>query len=369
VNHDFANLRVALVHDWLNGMRGGERVLEHFCALFPKADLFTLIHEPSRLSPTIRRMNVTESPFGRLPGVRKHYRFLLPLMPAFINRLPTADYDLVLSTSHCVAKAAPPPRRGAHLSYVFSPMRYVWDHFPDYLGSSAVKNAGLRAIRPFMQRWDRRTCDRVDAFAADSNHIARKIRDFWGREAVTIYPPVELDRFFPDGGPPDDYFLVVAAMVPYKKIHRAIEAARLGKHRLVIVGGGPEEKRLRGMAGPGIEFAGKVSDADLPRYYQRCRALLYPGVEDFGITALEAQACGRPVIALGEGGAAETVRDGVTGALFHSPTAKSLARAMSNHEDTRYDAAEIRRWAETFSPAAFRESLLRWIQEETKFTW
>lgn len=350
-------------------MRGGERVLEHFCALFPHADLFTLLYEPSKVSRTIRRMNVIESPFARIPKARRHYRHLLPLMPSFIKALPTPDYDLVLSTSHCVAKGARPPARGAHLSYVFSPMRYVWDHFPDYLGESVLKNTGLRVLRPFMQRWDRESCSRVDAFACDSDHIGRKIRDFWGREAVTIYPPVELDRFQPDGQPPDDYFLVVAAMVPYKKIHRAIEGARLAKKRLVIVGGGPEEARLRRLAGPEVEFAGKVSDADLPRYYQRCRALLYPGVEDFGITSLEAQACGRPVIALGIGGAAETVKDGVTGVHFQEPTAKSLARAMRSHDDTRYDGREIRRWAESFSPAAFRASLLQWIENETRFTW
>jgi len=364
-----AGLRVALVHDWLNGMRGGERVLEHFCALFPNADLFTLLLDRPRLSPAIARMNIVESPFARLPQARRRYRHYLPLMPAYIKRLPTADYDLVLSTSHCVAKAAPRPRRGLHLSYVFSPMRYVWDHFADYLGKNQLQNAGLRALRPIMQRWDRRSAARVDSFAADSSHIAAKIERFWGRSAETIHPAVELDRFVPDGAPPDDYFLVVSAFVPYKRIDRAIRAANLAKARLVVVGGGPEEGALRAIAGPTVEFAGRVPDADLPRYYQRARALLFPAIEDFGITALESMACGRPVLALRGGGVSETVLEGQTGAFFEDPDAKSLARLLRRHEDGTYRTARIRARAEEFSPEAFRRAILDWIEKESRFVW
>jgi glycosyltransferase involved in cell wall biosynthesis len=218
-----------------------------------------------------------------------------------------------------------------------------------------------------MQRWDRRSSQRVDAFAADSRHIARKIEMFWGRQAETIYPHVDVERFVPDGEPPDDFFLVVSALVPYKKIDRAIAAARMAKVKLVIVGDGPERERLEGMGNGQVEFMGWVSDQELPRYYQRARALLYPGTEDFGITALEAQACGRPVLALRSGGATETVADGVSGAFFEEPSAKSLARLLRSHKDDAYDSRAIRRHAEQFSPEAFRSALTDWISKAMRF--
>lgn len=359
--------RVALVHDWLNGMRGGERVLEQLCLLYPEADVHTLIYQPEAVSPTIRDMNVIESPWAQIPGFRTRYRQLLPLLPLAIRQLPTADYDLVISTSHCVAKATPPPRRGLHLSYVFSPMRYVWDHFPDYLGGGVLQDAALRAARRPLQVWDRWSCRDVDGFAADSAHIAAKVRRFWGRSAQVIYPPVELHRFAPDPSPPDEYFLVVSALVPYKRIERAIEACRIAKCRLRIVGSGPEEPRLRALAGPETEFLGPLPDAALPPLYARCQALLFPATEDFGITALEAMAAGRPVIAYAEGGVMETVLDGVTGRFFHEPSAEALAREIKDHHLHAYDAGMIRRRAEEFSPERFRANVARWIDQETRF--
>lgn len=361
------DLRVAIVHDWLNGMRGGEKVLEQFCQLFPDADLFTLLYEPDRVSPLIRSMNVVESSFARLPGARRHYRSLLPLMPAFVSRLPTAGYDLVLSTSHCVAKGARRPVAGKHLSYVFSPMRYVWDHFGDYLGGGLVRDTGLRLVRPWMQRWDRASCRGVDAFAADSHHIAGKIRRFWGRRARVIHPPVDLELFSPDHQPPGDYFVVVSALVPYKKVGRAIEAARLAQVRLKVIGDGPERARLEERADKRfIEFLGWVSDEELAHHYRRARALLFPGVEDFGITSLEAQASGRPVLALRDGGVMETVIEGKTGAFFDRPTAKSLARLIRNHNDSAYEPEAIRNHASTFSPGTFQTKVLRWIEGKVR---
>ncbi len=359
--------RVALVHDWLTGMRGGERVLEQFCRLFPKADLHTLIYNREAVSSTIRSMRVVESPFGRLPGARQAYRSLLPVLPRFAERLPTGGYDLVLSLSHCVAKAAPRPRHGMHLSYVFSPMRYVWDHFDDYLSTNPIKNVAMRLFRRPLQRWDRESSQRVDSFAADSAHVARKLRRFWSRSARVIHPPVDLQRFTPGDEMPEGFFLVVAALVPYKKVDRAIRAANLTGQRLVVAGTGPEEARLRKMAGRTVQFAGGVTDQELCTLYRRARALIYPGVEDFGITALESQACGRPVLAFAGGGALETVVNGVTGRFFTRATAKSLARLMDSHQDSAYDPKAIRRHAETFSPEAFRAAAVDWIREEARF--
>lgn len=364
-----ATARVALVHDWLTGMRGGERVLEHLCALFPKADLHTLLYRPERMSPAIRNMRVIESSFARLPRAMDNYRYYLRAMPHFINRIPSDNYDLVISTSHCVAKGTRRPRRGMHLSYVFSPMRYVWDHFEDYLGESRWKNLGLAALRGPMQRWDRASCREVDSFAADSAHIARKIGEFWGREARVIYPPVELDRFQPADSPPEDFFLVVSALVPYKKIDRAIEAANEAEVPLVVIGSGPEEARLRRLAGPTVRFMGHVPDSQLAEWYRRARALFFPGIEDFGITALEAMACGRPVLALRGGGVAETVVEGQTGAFFEEPTAKSLARLLSGYHHETYKTETIRARAEQFSPEGFRSALTAWINHETRFLW
>jgi glycosyltransferase involved in cell wall biosynthesis len=361
---DFSRLRVALVHDWLNGMRGGERVLEEMCALFPHADLHTLVYEPAKVSPAIRAMKVRAYPGPGAQWLRRHYRRALPLLPALVRRMPTQGYDLVLATSHCVAKAAPPPARGVMAAYVFSPMRYVWDHFEDYLGGGPAQDAALRLLRRPLQRWDRDSSAGIDILAADSAHIAGKLQRFWGRRAEVIHPPVDLGRFRPSGQPPEDFFLVVSALVPYKHVERAITAAKLARVRLVVIGDGPERERLGAMAGDGVTLLGHVPDAELPQWYARCRALLYPGVEDFGITALEAMASGRPVLALGAGGVTETVVEGTTGQFFAEPTAASLAELLGSFEDRRWDPGAIRARAEEFSPLAFRAAVADWIAKE-----
>ncbi len=361
-----AGRRVALVHDWLNGMRGGEKVFEQLCFLFPRADVFTLFYEPKRVSPTIRAMRVNESRWARqFPLTRRHYRKLLPLLPRMVADFPTAKYDLVISTSHCVAKGTPPPRRGVNLGYVFTPMRYVWDRFEDYLGGGAMQDAALWMARRPLQRWDRRSSEEIDSMVADSRYIAGKIHRDWGRVAGVIYPPVELEFFTP--GPReegDDYFLVVSALVPYKRVDRAIEAARIAGKRLVVIGDGPERRRLQEQAGRHIEFRGWVKSDALREAYRRCQALLYPGVEDFGITALEAQACGRPVLALREGGARETIIEGISGDFFDDPTAESLAGMLTNFNPMRYTISEIRAQAECFSPEQFRGEVAKWVLAE-----
>jgi len=362
-----AGLRVALVHDWLVAMRGGEKVFEHLCALFPQADVFTLLCDRARLSEPLRRMNIVESAaMARMPAaMRRNFRALLPLMPRMVESFPTDDYDLVVCTSHCVAKGVRPPKRGALLAYVFTPMRYVWDHFDDYLSGNLLRDAAMHAARGRLQRWDRATAQRIDAIAADSDHIAAKVRAFWGRKATTIRPPADVDFFSPDASPPaSPYFLAVGALVPYKHIDRAVEAAMIAGVRLVVVGDGPERARLAEMAGPKIELRGWVSDDELRRLYRGCRALLYPGIEDFGIAAVEAQACGRPVLALRGGGTVETIAEGTTGDFFDEPDPESLARLLTNFDPTRYSSDACRAQALRFDPASFRRALAAWIQAE-----
>ncbi len=361
------SLRVALVHDWLVSMRGGERVFEHLCEMFPQADVYTLLHEPAALRESIRRMNVIESGFfaSAPAAVRSRYRWFLPLFPRLIEAFPTEKHDLIVSTSHCVAKGVHPPKRGLHASYVFSPMRYVWDHFDDYLSNNSFQNMALRLMRRRLQDWDRRTAQFVDTIAADSAHIGGKVRRFWERRAEVIHPPVDSRYFTPDESvQPENHFLIVSALVPYKRIDRAIEAAELAGRRLVVIGDGPERGRLQSVAGSLVELQGWQPRSKIRDAYRRCQALLYPGCEDFGITALEAQACGRPVLALRQGGAMETVVAGETGEFFNDPTAESLADLLTDFDSSHYSLQACRKQAEGFSEEIFRSRMAGWILRE-----
>ena len=298
-------LKVALVHDWLTGMRGGERVLDCLAQALPKAHLFTLL-KTSRLSPAIERLPLTCSPAQRLPGLKRLYRHYLPLYPWAVGRLDLSGYDLVISTSHCVAKGARPASGALHLSYVFTPMRYIWDLYPVYFGHRGpLTRAVMGGIAPLLRSWDVRTCDRVGVFSCISHHVARRIKRHWGVGAEVIHPPVELGRF--RTGPPGDYYLMVSALAPYKGVELAVRAANQAGFRLKIAGDGQERERLAGLAGPTVEFLGRVGDEEVAELYSGCRAFIFPGEEDFGITPLEALASGKPVAALGRGGVWETV--------------------------------------------------------------
>src|SRR5437868_133420 len=301
--------RVALVHDWLTGMRGGERCLEVFCELFPDADLFTLLHVPGSVSPVIERRRIITSFVQRLPRAADRYRYYLPLFPAAMRAFDFSSYDLVLSSSHAVAKAARRRPGAMHVCYCFTPMRYVWDLYDDYFGDRAPLAARLAmpAVAAALRRWDRRTSARVDRFVAISRFVADRIRRVWQRESDVIHPPVDVGRFAIADDGPADYDLVVSALVPYKRIDLAVAAATRMKRRLLVVGAGPEARTLAAMAGPTVEFLGWREDAEVAQLYARCRSLLFPAMEDFGIVPLEAMAAGRPVVAYGVGGATETV--------------------------------------------------------------
>ncbi len=375
---EWSALRVALVHDWLTGMRGGERCLEVFCELFPKAPLYTLVHVPGSVSPVIERRRIVTSFVQRLPGAATRYRHYLPLFPAAIRSFDLEGYDLVLSLSHCVAKGARAARGALHLSYCFTPMRYVWDLYDDYFGTRAPWAARLAMppVAAALRRWDRRT-DNVHGFATISRHIAERIRRVWGRDAQVIHPPVDVGRFAIafEADRAADYYLVVSALVPYKRVDLAVEAAnRLGR-RLVVVGTGPEERRLRALAGPTVEFLGWRPDAEVAALYARCRAVLFPAVEDYGIVPLEAAAAGRPTLALGRGGVLETMvgldaagseREAPTAVFFAEQTVEAVAGAIRRFEaaQTRFDPHALRAHATRFDVERFRRRAVEWIDAQ-----
>jgi glycosyltransferase involved in cell wall biosynthesis len=362
-------MRVALVHDWLTGMRGGERCLEVFCELFPDADLYTLLHVPGSVSPPIERRRIVTSFIDGLPGAGSRYRSYLPLFPAAVRRFDLRGYDLVLSSSHAVAKGVRVPKGALHVCYCFTPMRYVWDLYGHYFGPRA--GAFTRTVMPglaaWLRRWDRRTAARVHHFVAISSFIADRIARAYGRVADVIHPPVDVTRFRVEEGPAD-YYLVVSALTPYKRVDLAVEAATRLCRRLVVVGTGSEEQHLRAVAGPSVQFLGWQGDTAVADLLAGCRALLFPPLEDFGIAPLEAMASGRPVIAYGAGGALETVvppggADPPTGLFWAPQTAEALMAAIVRLEAGAddFDPKALRRHAEAFDRPRFRERIDRYL--------
>ncbi len=364
-------MRVALVHDWLVSMRGGERVLEAFCELFPDADLFTLVHQPGACSETIERMRIRTSFIDRLPMARERYRHMLPLFPFAIEAFDFNGYDLVLSSSHCVAKGVITPPGAVHVSYVHTPMRYLWDQYGEYFGpgrAGALTRLGARAFATPLRVWDEASANRVDVYVSNSHHVAARVQKRYRRASEVVHPPVDVERFrvLPPGEV-EDFYLMVSALVPYKRVDVAIEAFRRTGRRLRIVGAGPEEKRLKALAGGAVEFLGRRSDEEVAELFSRCRALVFPGEEDAGITPLEAQASGRPVLALGRGGALETVvglSDGAgtrapTGVFFPEPTVGALSGAIERLEKNLplFDPIVARQNAQRFDRANFKRRM------------
>lgn len=354
---------IALVHDWLTGMRGGEKALEVICERFPTAELFTLVHVPGSVSQIIEARRIHTSFVQRLPGVRRYYRHCLPLFPTAVEQFDLDRFDLVLSVSHCVAKSVIRAPRARHLCYCLTPMRYAWDQFDAYFGPDRVGVVGSRVLRPVMAhlaRWDRSTQGRVDRYVAISQYVAGRIGRYYNRHATVVYPPVDTDFFQPDDrmdATPQPFALIVSALVPYKRIEVAIDAcARVGIP-LKIVGEGPERAALEQAARGHVEFLGRVSDDDVRDLYRRAAVVLLPGEEDFGIVPLEAQACGRPVVALGRGGACETVVPGETGELVEESGPQAFADGLSTALGRRYDRARIRAHAERFGRARFGDEI------------
>lgn len=356
--------RVAVVHDWLTGMRGGESVLEAILELYPSAEIFTLILDREKISEKIVRHKIHTSGLQNIPGAVSNYRHLLPLMPKAIESFDLSGFDLILSSSHCVAKGIRKSESATHVSYVHSPMRYIWDRFEDYFGSGRASlpvRIAANVMRGKLQKWDRRTSkkENIDLILANSRFIADRILEFWGRESRVVNPFVELPRFAAPRSP-GDFYLVFGAFAPYKRVDLAIEAFRKLHLPLVVAGGGQDAEKIRELVkGTKIELLPNPSNEEVEKLFSQCRALVFPGIEDFGITPLEAMAAGSPVVAIDGGGARETVTE-ETGVFFREQTVESLSSAVLKLErgDVKVTEAACRRRAADFSKTRFQREFL-----------
>jgi glycosyltransferase involved in cell wall biosynthesis len=358
-------MRCAIVHYWLVGMRGGEKVVEALCRLLPQADIFTLFYDPGRVSPLIRAHRVTAS---FLNPFKRHYRALLPLMPLALEHFDLREYDLVISSESGPAKGVIVPSGTRHICYCHTPMRYLWDLYPAYLNEwthSGVKRITMAVLANYLRLWDYAAAARVDHFVANSGNVQRRIWKTYRREAQVVYPPVDVANFY--FAAPDDYYLIVSELTAYKRISDAVRSFSDTRRRLKVIGSGPEYKTLRSMAGPTVEFLGRVSDLELRDLYARCRAVLLPGEEDFGIVPVEALASGKPVIALGRGGVLESIpaENPRAGFFYSEPGHQPLSSAVDEFErdEPSISHAALQRLAKRFSEERFQAEMSRIIYE------
>ncbi|MDJ0919683.1 MAG: glycosyltransferase [Henriciella sp.] len=354
-------MRVALIHYWLRSMRGGERVLEAFSEMFPDADIFTHIVQRDQLSDQLNRHDIKTTFISKMPFANRHYQKYLPFMPRALEELDLSDYDLVISSESGPAKGVIVRPDAFHLCYCHSPMRYIWDLYPHYLNASGfLARQVFPGIAHRLRTWDVSTAARVDQFVANSSFVRQRINKYYRRDSEVVFPPVAVDEFEAaavDG--PGDYYLAAGELVGYKRFDLVVEAfTKLGKP-LVVVGEGEQAKQLKKVAGDTITFADRVSFSELKQRFGACKALVFPGEEDFGMVPVEVMAAGRPVIAYGRGGALDTVVDGKTGLLFHEQTVEALIAAIETFETMRFDKQEIQTHARQFGPDPFKTKIRR----------
>lgn len=360
-------MKIALVQDWLTGMRGGEKVLEKLCGMFPDAPVYTMVHVPGSVSDIIEDREIRKSLLNYIPLGKKYYRYFLPVMPLLVEGLNVKQCHLVVSTSHCVAKNVKPGKQGVHICYCHTPMRYIWDMFNDYFSprKSLPVYLTMKLFRPLLKYVDVKTAGNVDYFIANSRTVKHRINKYYKRQSEVIYPPVETGYYTP-GEEKEDFYLIVSSLVPYKKVDIAVKAFNKNGKKLKIIGSGPEEKYLRKIAKSNISFEGWASRENLRENYRKAKALIFPGKEDFGIVPVEAMACSTPVIAYNRGGATETVVDNITGIFFNSQCADSLNRAVEKFESMEFNKHDIRAQAEKFSSNIFMKKIKKFLKDKTR---
>ncbi len=351
-------MKVAVIHDWLTGIRGGEKVLEQILLLFPESDIFTLICDKEKIPPEIKRHSITASFLQHIPGIMKSYRNFLPFFPAAIESFNLKGYDLIVSSSHCAAKSVKKPEGAVHFCYCHTPMRYAWDQFPNYFSperNGKLKYAIISAIMPFLKEWDKKTSSRVDYYMANSSAVKGRIRDYYARESEVVCPPVNTD-FYTPGGVKEDFYLMVSAMTEYKKVDYAVDIFnRLPDKKLLIIGGGPLLDGIRKKAAANIDVAGYRTDVEIRDAYRKAKAFIFPGEEDFGITMAESLACGTPVLAFNKGGALDIVTEGLTGE-FYDGTSGDFIKTLEKMNGKRYDVEKMRASALRFSIDNFKHN-------------
>ncbi len=383
MNQALQKKRIAIVCDWLTNMGGAEKVILSLHRLFPEAPIFTTLFDKKRVQG-FENAEIHASFLQKIPFAKAHHQLMLGWMPMAVESLNLNDFDIVISSSHSVAKGIITKPETVHICYCHTPMRYAWEPWElEYRlsGFPKILHSRIRKRMHEIRIWDRLSADRVDHFIANSNHVAERIRKYYRRESTVIYPPVRTDEF--QIGTPKNYYLTVGRLIPYKRFDLVIEAfgnsprppsvppwqggrfaEEVGVRQLVIVGSGPEEKKLKKMAGKNIRFLGHVSDEKLKELYSGCQALIHPQIEDFGLSTVEAMASGRPVIAFAEGGALETVVEGKTGLFFHEQSSSSLIEALSRFESRSWNPHEIKAHAENFSEKEFQKNILQYIEQK-----
>lgn len=359
-------LKIALVHDWLNQIGGAEDVLEALKGLYPASPIYTSIYARAQMPAHFQDWDIRPLWIDRLPAIHKRHQAYLPLYPIAWNNLELQNYDVILSNKSGFCHGLRPPPESLHICYCLTPTRYVWQ-LDNYLAGEEISAAAAWLLRPLvahLRRWDYAAAQRVSHFIAISTAVKERISRFYERASVVIFPPVDTARFHSSSSEDiEDYYLVVSRLAPYKRIDLAIQAAAELGLRLKIAGAGRDRGRLRALAGDNVEFLGYVPDGELPRLMARCKALIFPGLEDFGIAPVQAQAAGRPVIAFGDGGALDTVIPGVTGEHFPELTVDSLKEVWRNFDERAYNPQEIRLQARKFDVSVFVARISAYVEQ------
>lgn len=356
-------MRVAIVHYWLVGMRGGEKVIEALCELYPQADIFTHVYVPEMVSEKIRRHRIITTFINALPRAATMYKTYLPLMPLALEQLDLRGYDLIISSESGPAKGVIPPSDAVHVCYCHTPMRYIWNMYHDYRGSAGlVTRLMMPPLSHYLRMWDVTSAARVDSFVANSTTVARRIRRYYGAPAVVVHPPVDTEAFAAAAPSDiDDFYLMAGELVSYKRPDLAVQAFNEMKLKLVVIGGGEMLNKLRQLAGPTVTVMGAQPFDVLRQHYARCRALIFPGEEDFGMVPVEAMASGRPVIAFGKGGATETVLEGVSGTFFAEQSVQAITSAVMRLADSNLDPVRIVEHARQFGREEFLHKMRKHI--------